>query len=268
MTDITPYKPLTGFKALSFDCYGTLVNWESGILETLQPIISRLGADHPYAKDPVAAIQRFDKLSDELEVAQPTLRYDVNLVSSFKNLAAELGVSVSDEEAAAMGSGPGRWPAFPDTVPGLQELKKHFKLIILSNINDANAESAVAGALGPVEFDAVYTAEQIGSYKPSHSNFRYLFRRARDDLDVDFDKGELLHVARSLTADHVPAKELGLRSVWISRGGDSEEGYGVGGDLEKLRAQGKLGYEWRFDTIEDFSKEVERQFAEAGSAAQ
>ena len=107
----------------------------------------------------------------------------------------------------------------------------------------------------------MYTAEAIGSYKPSPSNFRYLFDGVRREFGVDVDKGELLHVARSLTVDHVPAKELGLRSVWIARGEDRPEEYGTGGDYKQLTAEGKLGFEWMFQTIGEFADEVERQFA-------
>ena len=107
----------------------------------------------------------------------------------------------------------------------------------------------------------MYTAEAIGSYKPSLGNFRYLFEGVRREFGVDVDRGELLHVARSLTVDHVPAKEIGLRSVWIARGGDRPEAYGTGGDYEQLTAEGKLGFEWMFQTIGEFADEVERQFA-------
>lgn len=252
---------LTTFKALSFDCYGTLINWDEGMNRGLQPILSRLPPEHPWALKPMLAIQRFDHFSQKYSYDEPKLSYDENLVMSLQNVAAEAGVTLSDADAAAIGTGPGRWPAFPDTVAGLLKLKRHFKLVILSNVNNANIARCVKGSLAPVEFDAVYTAENIGSYKPSHQNFEYLFRHAKDELGVDRDKGELLHVARSLTADHVPAKELGLRSVWIARGGDKEDGYGTGGNLKELTEQGKLNWEWKFATIGDFADEVERQFA-------
>lgn len=256
-------KPLTSFKALSFDCFGTLINWEGGLTQALEPIVSQLPSDHAYSKNPNLAVQRFNDLSDEIEVEKPKLRYDVNLATAAKQLAAELGVSIPESVAEAVGTGPGTWSAFPDTVAGLEILKKHYKLIILSNINNDNIKATVADNLAPVEFDAVYTAENIGSYKPSHNNFKYLFQHAKEELDIDFEKGDLLHVARSLKADHVPAKEIGLRSVWIARGGDKKEGYGVGGNYEELSAQGKVAFEWKFDTIGDFAKEVARQFGDA-----
>jgi FMN phosphatase YigB (HAD superfamily) len=154
-------------------------------------------------------------------------------------------------------------------VDGLRRLGRYYKLIILSNVDEANIARAIAGPLGGTPFDAVYTAERIGSYKPSLRNFEYLFDSVQRDFGVKTGNngGELLHVARSLPADHVPAKKIGLRSVWIARGGDKPEGYDLGGDYEKLKAEGKLGFEWVFQTIGEFADEVERQFAEKERAA-
>jgi 2-haloalkanoic acid dehalogenase type II len=257
MTTTTDYPDLTGFKALSFDCYGTLIDWESGMRKAFAPILSQLPETHAFRQDPTQAIQRFNDISDELETKQPRLVYNENLSMSLSKLVAELDLGVSDAVLEPFGNLPGTWPAFSDTVQGLQMLKKRYKLIILSNINNTAIQSTVDNHLC-TEFDGVCTAQDIGSYKPDHANFRYLFQHAKKDLGVDFDKGDLLHVARSLTADHVPAKELGLRSVWISRGGDKTEGYGAGGDYEKLK--GKVAFEWRFDTLLQFAEEVDRQF--------
>lgn len=279
LPNMTSHPDLTKFKALSFDCYGTLIDWESGLRAGLQPIISRLPPPPPpsstntnnntsssFATNPppteVSLTKRFDTLSAALQSSSPTLRYDLNLSSSFLALAAELGVHVTEEEATAFGSLPGTWIPFEDTIPGLDILKRHYKLIILSNI-DASNISRTLTHFSPVEFDAVYTAEQIGSYKPADGNFTYLFEHVKQDFGVQWDdeRGEgLLHVARSLTADHVPAKRFGLRSVWISRGGDVKDGEGVGGDWEGTK--GDVGFEWRFDTVGEFAREVERQFGE------
>lgn len=255
---------LTRFKALSFDCYSTLIDWEPSMIQALQPIITKLPSDHPYVKDNQLALQRFDKFSYTLEHEQPTLKYDLNLIAAMKKLAAEVGVAdaLTDDDLQVMAKGPGRWPAFPDTVEGLKTLKKHYKLIILSNVDNANVAATTSGALGGVPFDAVYTAEDIGSYKPSRANFEYLFRHARDELGVDVDAGELLHVARSLRVDHTAAKAIGFKSCWISRGGDKKGGQGIGGDYEKLVGNGEVSFQWRFDTIGDFAAEVARQFGD------
>ncbi|KAK5657014.1 hypothetical protein OQA88_3539 [Cercophora sp. LCS_1] len=253
---------LTNFKALSFDVFSTLIDWETGITADLAPILSQLPSSHPWVQNPLLAAQQFNHHSESLWASQPTLKYDANLAESFKLLAREAGVTVQDADAAAVGTGPGRWKAFPDTVAGLRKLKKYYKLIILSNVNNENIARTVKDNL--IGFDGVYTAENIGSYKPNHANFRYLFAHAKEDFGVDWEKGELLHVARSLTADHVPAKELGLPSCWIARGGDKEEGYGLGGNLKELEDQGKLAFEWKYDTLGEFADEVERQFEAKG----
>ena len=200
-----------------------------------------------------------DDIVVEHQKRTPTVPYNEILVMSLSDFAHETGISVPGSVSEPFGNSVGTWTAFPDTVAGLQKLAKHYKLIILSNVDNANIAATVEKQLAPAHFDAVYTAQDIGSYKPAHANFEYLFAHAKDELGIDWTQGDLLHVARSLTVDHVPAKELGLRSVWISRGGEKEEGEGVGGSLDKLK--GKVGYEWRFDTIGDFADEVERQFA-------
>ena len=250
----------------SFDVYGTLIDWETGILKTLPTLTSQLPATHPYnTTPPTAALVRLSELTTELERTRPTMPYNEVLTSSLTRLASELGLPLPDSVAEPFGNSPGTWTPFADTLPGLRKLAHRYKLIVLSNVDNANIAATLSklsepGDGGPaVRFDAVYTAQDIGSYKPARANFEYLFRRAGEDLGVDRDKGELLHVARSLRADHLTARELGLRSVWISRGGNREGHYGVGGDYAALKDG--LGFEWRFDTIGDFADEVERQFA-------
>ncbi|KAF4454374.1 hypothetical protein F53441_3091 [Fusarium austroafricanum] len=253
------YPDLTSFKALSFDCYGTLIDQEAGMIRGLQPIITRLPSESNYKQNPILLMRRFYEFTRVLEDTEPTLRYNVILLRSFKALAEELNLSVPEDETVHLESLVGTWLPFPDTVPGLEILKKHYKLIILTNMDNANASETVK-RFQPVKFDRVYTAEDIGSYKPAKANFDYLFDHVTSDLSVHKDRGDLLHVARSLTADHVPAKRLGLRSVWISRGGETKEGQGVGGDYEKLKQD--VAFEWRFDSIGKFAEEVERQFRE------
>ncbi|KAH6651207.1 Haloacid dehalogenase-like hydrolase-domain-containing protein [Chaetomium tenue] len=271
---MTTHPDLTAFRALSFDCYGTLIDWETGLASSLSPLTTSLPPQHPWHTNPSLAVARFDHHSNHLSATQPTLTYDANLAEAARLLAAEArevgevgdaSAAETQQFAADVAAGPGRWPAFPDTVDGLRRLRRFYKLVILSNVDEANIGRAVVedGPLGGVGgFDAVYTAEAIGSYKPSLANFGYLFEEVRREFGVVKEEGGLLHVARSLPVDHVPAKELGLRSVWIARGGERPEGYGVGGDYEKLRAEGKLGFEWVFQTIGEFADEVERQFAE------
>ena len=254
---------LTSFKALSFDIYGTLINQEPGMIRDLQPIISRLPDDSEYKQNSVLLMQGLAKLYQALEVDEPTLRYNLVLQRTFKQLADQLKVNVSDSEIETFGNSPGTWEPFPDTIAGMQILKKHYKLIALTNMDNANASETMK-RLQPASFDKVYTAEDIGSYKPAHANFNYLFYHVKHDLQVDRDKGQLLHVARSLIADHVPAKKLGLKSVWICRGGDKKEGYGTGGDFEELKND--VAFEWKFESIGEFAEEVEQQFRRKESA--
>ncbi|KAB5549727.1 Haloacid dehalogenase-like hydrolase-domain-containing protein [Coniochaeta sp. 2T2.1] len=252
---------LTTFKALSFDCYGTLIDWNAGLTADLQPILSQLPPSHPYNVNPYFAIQRFGDFSHELWHSQPKLLYPANLISSYKSLASELGVSLppDEKEVNKIGSAPGRWSAFPDTVDALQRLGRRFKLILLSNVDNDNIRRTVEEHLGPAMVDGVYTAEEIGGYKPSLGNFEYLFERSKKEFGVEKEKGELLHVAVSLEIDHVPAKEVGLRSVYIARGLGGE-----GSDEGRLVREGKVGFEWRFETLGEFADEVERQFAAKG----
>ncbi|KAI0467202.1 HAD-like domain-containing protein [Xylaria cf. heliscus] len=251
---------LTSFKALSFDCYGTLINWEAGIQRAIQPLISQLPASHPLKTDPpTAAMQRLEEITTAHEERTPALPYNELLVMSLSDLAHETGVALPDSISEPFGNAVGTWAPFADTVAGLQTLARHYKLIILSNVDNANMGATVGRQLSPARFDAVYTAQDIGSYKPSHANFQYLFGHAKKDLGVDWRKGELLHVAHSLRVDHVPAKQLGLRSVWISRGKERRGAGGVGGLWEEYKDV--TAFEWRFNSIGEFADEVERQFA-------
>ncbi|KAI0405771.1 HAD-like domain-containing protein [Xylaria palmicola] len=254
------YPDLTGFKALSFDCYGTLIDWEGGMLSSLRPLVSELPEGHPLKTEPpMPALQRLEEIARSHEVRTPSMPYNELLVTAMSELARETGVSLSDGIIEPFGNAVGTWRAFPDTVAGLRKLAAHYRLILLSNVDNANIAATVGKQLSPARLDAVYTAQDIGSYKPAHANFHYLFAHARDEFGVDWKRGDLLHVAHSLRVDHVPAKELGLRSVWIARGADKEGGEGIcgrPGDFKDTTA-----YEWKFDTIGDFADEVERQFA-------
>ncbi|KAI1764082.1 haloacid dehalogenase [Hypoxylon sp. FL1150] len=266
MTPDEGYADLTGYKALSFDCYGTLIDWETGFQSAVRLLTSQLPATHPLNTDPpTAAMQQLHALQNELEASHPTLPYNKLLAEAITKYARDdLKLpSLSDGIAESFGNAPGTWAPFPDTVPALQKLARHYKLAILSNVDNHNITATVNRQLAPVRFALVCTAQDIGSYKPARRNFEYLFRKLRSLRDegggIEREQGELLHVARSLTADLVPAKQLELPSVWISRGGDREDGQGVGGDYKALRDQVMFG--WRFDTLGDFADEVERQFA-------
>jgi 2-haloalkanoic acid dehalogenase type II len=180
-----------------------------GMFAGLQPLLSRLPTPNPNIDDKFYTLSAFQTFEWEIQRSQPSLRYNELLTLAYKTFAASLSLpEPSEQEARDFGSGIGSWPAFPDTVAALQALKKHYKLVILSNIDNDSIARTIAGPLNGVEFDAVFTAQNIGSYKPDLNNFRFLVEGVKRILGVE--KGEILHTAQSLTHDLVPAKSLGL----------------------------------------------------------
>jgi 2-haloacid dehalogenase len=202
---------LSDFEALSFDCYGTLIDWETGILEALQPLRERGSISAG------ALLEAYGQLEVELEQQYPTLLYSHLLEKLYPILCERVGVPEEAGEAARFGASVGNWPAFPDTVDALRYLKTHFKLVILSNV-DRLSFAATNRRLG-VDFDGIFTAEEIGSYKPDARNFEYLLTRLQENAVV---KNSLLHVAQSLFHDHIPANRLGIASAWIDRRHDKD----------------------------------------------
>ena len=139
----------------------------------------------------------------------------------YRRLAEEWGVSVSWEECVAYGQSVKNWPAFPDTIDALRYLKQHYKLVILSNVD--NESFAASNAKLQVEFDAIYTAEDVGSYKPSDRNFDYMLTKLET---IGVGKQAILHTAESMFHDHGPANRHGLASCWIYRRHD-QQGFGA-----------------------------------------
>ena len=167
--------------------------------------------------DRALAIKSFDKVEVSLCASKPGLKYSTLLSESYFKLAGTLSLPQPPQaEADALGASVGQWPAFPDTVAALNRLKKHYKLVILSNVDKESFSHVLCGSLANVEFDAVYVAEQIGSYKPSLKNFQYLLGHVKEELGVE--QGQVLHAAHGIESDHVPCKEMGMTSAWIARG--------------------------------------------------
>jgi putative hydrolase of the HAD superfamily len=196
------------YRALSFDCYGTLIDWETGILQSLQPWQAWRGVELA----PEALLELFGRHESAVEAEQPTLRYPLVLAETLRRMSAEIGVRPTDRDCTEFGDSVGAWPAFPDTAAALRRLAERFRLIIVSNVDDTSFGRSNR-RLG-VEFDSVVTAEQVGSYKPALGHFEALFTRLPK---LGVDRSELLHVAQSLYHDHAPAQRLGLPSVWIDR---------------------------------------------------
>ncbi len=199
---------LGDYDALSFDCYGTLIDWETGIASVLVPWAREAGLDLTDEELLVA----YAANEENAERANPTALYPTILAESFRRVGASLGVEVSDEWADKLGGSVPSWPAFPDSHDALVSLGERYKLIIVSNVH----REGFAGSnsrLG-VAFDKIITAEDVGAYKPAANHFEAL-DVALAELNVRRDR--LLHVAQSLYHDHVPAKRHGLASVWINR---------------------------------------------------
>ena len=155
------------------------------------------------------------------QAATPAMRYAELLADVHAQLARAWGVAPVAEESHAFGTSVGKWPAFDDTVAALQYLRQHYKLVILSNVDHASF-AATLPRLG-VTFDAVFTAEEIGSYKPDPRNFAYLVARL---AAMGLTPRDVLHVAQSLFHDHAPANAAGLASAWIDRRQDAQ-GWGA-----------------------------------------
>ncbi|THG93232.1 hypothetical protein EW026_g7953 [Hermanssonia centrifuga] len=278
---------LTQFKALLFDVYATLIDWEDGIYNGLHPLLTRIKS--PLAQSKRDLLLAFTSVETDLQHKYPTMLYADILAHVHAELAARLtntpsrtdgdsdavGVTATStnggstatagtsssadqgpssptrgltEEDVAFGKSIPRWPVFPDTIPALATLSKHYKLTVLSNVDHASFSGTRAilersDPAHPFAFDAVYTAQDIGSYKPDPANFEYALRKLDEQFGIR--KEEVLCVAASLTHDHVPANRLGIRSVYIDR-----EGAAIGKD-------GAAKYDWKFATLGEMAEAVE-----------
>ena len=238
---------LTDFKVLTFDCYGTLIDWETGITAALAPLTEKL--DRQLSRDDI--LQAHARLESRQQLQTPAKRYRDVLSVVYRRLAEEWAVPVSWDECVRYGRSIAEWPAFPDSVESLRYLKKHYQLVILSNV-DQESFSASNKKLG-VEFDAVYTAEDIGSYKPADTSFEYMLTMLRD---LGFERSDILHTAESLFHDHAPAQRFALASCWIYRR-HAQEGFGATRPPEEMPA-----LDFQFNSL---SEMVEAHQREAGS---
>lgn len=192
------------FECLSFDCYGTLIDWETGISSALQPIFET----HEVAADNHALLDLYGQAEAEIEAGsyrsyREVLKY---VLSEIGNV---FGFEPSRNELESFSTSVMNWPAFTDSSQALHALATRYRLIILSNIDDDlfRFSQKILG----VHFDHVFTAQQIGSYKPARQNFEYLIKHAGIPQD------KILHVAQSLFHDIAPAKAMGISTVWVNR---------------------------------------------------
>jgi 2-haloacid dehalogenase len=194
----------SAFRALTFDCYGTIIDWEAGILAAIRPVFDQRGVQ---ASDD-EVLEAFGAAEAEVE-GGPYKRYRDVLAEVLVRIARDRGFEPASQEVDAFAGSVGEWPPFPDSIEALQRLATRFRLGVITNCDD-DLFAATSRRLG-LTFDPVVTAEQVGSYKPGHRNFEVMFERLR------LPRGQILHVAQSLFHDHVPAKELGLSTVWVDR---------------------------------------------------
>ena len=208
---------LTDFNVLTFDCYGTLIDWESGMVRALEPLTSRLNRE--INRDEI--LQAHAHYESSQQAQTPTKPYPEVLATVYKRLAEAWGVSASWAECLAYGQSVKEWPAFPDSAAALAYLKAHYKLVILSNVD--NASFAASNEKLGVTFDAIYTAQDIGSYKPAPANFDHMLKML---ASLGIEKSQILHTAESMFHDHQPANQHGLKSCWIYRRHD-QDGFGA-----------------------------------------
>ncbi len=201
------------FEYFTFDCYGTIIDWETGILEALKPVLER----HRVALHDQDILEAYAKFEAEVEQG-PYQPYKSVLRTVLTEFGETYAFRPDENELQTFSRSVEHWPPFPDATMALHRLQWRHKLVILSNIDDDLFEQSARKL--QVDFDRVFTAEQIGSYKPAPANFEY----AVDKLGGRKDK--ILHVAQSLFHDIKPAKEIGLKTVWVNRRG-GQSGFGA-----------------------------------------
>jgi 2-haloacid dehalogenase len=204
---------LDRFTILTFDCYGTLIDWERGILAALQPLLAR----HGVARSDDHILELYGELETAAEHG-PYRPYREVLTQAVDGLGQRLGFTPSEAERTTLADSVGQWPPFPDTVESLHALAENYQLGILSNIDDALF--AKSAPLLATDFATVVTAEQVGSYKPNPRNFQILIER------LGMPREQILHVAQSLFHDVAPARDAGLATVWVNRRHD-RPGFGA-----------------------------------------
>lgn len=199
-------------RALTFDCYGTLVDWESGIASGLGALLESHGRTIPRAH----VLERFAAVENTIQAAAPTLAYPRILERVANVVTASFGVVIRPREARDFGGGVGDWPPFPDSHEALVRLARRFRLVVISNVDRASF-ARTREKLG-VTFDAVITAEDTGFWKPDPRMFEAAFERLRE---LGIAREHTMHVAQSLFHDHVPAQRFGLRTAFVDRYGAS-----------------------------------------------
>lgn len=192
------------FEFLTFDCYGTLINWEDGLLRCLRRVL----ADHGKDTDDATILQLYGDFEASAESGEYR-RYREVLRSVVRRFGEEFGFAPTDTEARSLPDSLPKWKPWPDTVGALRDFQKQFRLAIISNVDD-DLFSGTRPQL-EVNFDQIVTAQQAQAYKPSLKIFELALRR----IGVPTDR--VLHVGQSVYHDVIPAQSLGLAAVWVNR---------------------------------------------------
>lgn len=204
---MNPRRPpldFTSFEVLTFDCYGTLINWEDGILDCLRPMLAK----HKKSSNDAAILQLFGEFEATAEQGKYH-RYREVLESVVRRFGDHFGFKASKEETESLPDSLVRWKPWPDTVKALRELQRRFRLCIISNVDD-DLFAATQPKL-EVKFDHVITAQQAKAYKPSLKIFELALGR------IGVPSHRILHVGQSIYHDVIPAQSLGLATVWVNR---------------------------------------------------
>jgi 2-haloacid dehalogenase len=201
------------YECLSFDCYGTLIDWETGLLQALRPIFARHGVEVEDRR----LLESYGRAEAAIQ-SQKYRPYREVLRQVLVRLGDKFGFAPTIGEQNDLADSVRLWPPFPDSTEALRRLLIKYRLIVLSNIDDDLFQGSAEQL--QVDFDLVFTAQQIGAYKPSRKNFEFLLNHA------GVERSRLLHVAQSLFHDIAPAKALGLATVWVNRRA-GKEGFGA-----------------------------------------
>ncbi|KAJ1311202.1 hypothetical protein OPQ81_009703 [Rhizoctonia solani] len=210
----TENKKLSDFKVLNFDVYGTLIDWESGVVDGLEPLLVRSSETSKWTRR--EKLDAFEEVEAELQRQHPGMIYSDILANTHNRLAAKLGIETTPELDQAFGQSIRNWTPFPDTCAALAKLSKYYKLAVLSNVDNETFKHTIKRLESEGgKFSQVVTAQDVGSYKPDERNFLYALKEIKKNFGVE--KEEVLVTAQSLFHDHAPANKLGLKSAWIAR---------------------------------------------------
>jgi 2-haloalkanoic acid dehalogenase type II len=230
---------LIDFKLLSFDVYGTLIDWETGILHGLRALSEQVNLTEE------EVFEIYHDLEKSQQAKTPDMPYSQVLEIIYPQYAAKLGLEApTAHESKEFGQSVKIWPAFPDTVSALRRLSKHYRLVILSNVDRESFDGTNSGPMDGFKFDKIITAQDVGSYKPDIRNFEYMLRSSQSEFGIE--KSQILQTAQSQFHDHHPAKTMGIKSVWITRRGI------MGNRQEEI-------YDWKFESLGDMADALEKE---------